>query len=160
MPSNLRNSGELSYPFEAALRTFFLRSAALHIDAMRRQSSMFAAAERFICDCAGNSVELTAFAVLRKEYDLELSPASQHLYASALTVAREDLVFGFVVTGTATDHTSLDNYLHNQHLADYLDSERVKSALWDLSRLPSGSHVPDSATYAWLQRSLLPMYTR
>ena len=160
MPSDLRYSGGLSQSFETPLRTFFLRSARLHVDALRRQSSLFAAAERFICDHAGDSVELTAFAVLRKEYDLELSPASQHPYASALTVAREDLVFGFIVTGTATDHTSLDNYLHNQRLADYLDSERVKRALWDLSRLPSGSHVPDSATYAWLQRSLLLMDAR
>ena len=160
MQSDPRYSGGLIYPFETSLRTFFWRSAGLHIDAVRRQSSLFAAAERFICDQAGNSHELTAFAVLRKEYDLGLSPVSQHPHASALRAAREDLVFGFVVTGTATDHTSLDNYLHNQRLADHLYSERVKRALWDLSRLPSGSHVPDSTTYAWLQRSLLLMNTR
>ena len=156
----LGNSPQLHSPFDGLLRSFFGRSAKLHLDAVNRQSSLYSATERFIVEHAGRSTELMAFAVLRKEYDLAPSPAAQRPYASALTAAQDDLVFGFVFTDSATNFDSLDAFLRNQSVVDLLGSERTKRAIWDLSRLPPGSHLPDSDTYAWLQRSLRPIRTR
>jgi hypothetical protein len=126
----------------------------LHLNAVKHNSSLYAATERFICELAGQTIVLTAFAELRKEYDLAPSPVAHLPYASALTAAQHDLVFGFVFTDLAKGLSSLDEFLHNQSLVDIVGSERTKRALWDLSRLPPGSHLPDSTTYAWLQRTL------
>jgi hypothetical protein len=118
---------------------------------------MYVATETFICEIAGDHLLVTAFAVLRQE--LELAP-SQSGHYPALMAADCDLTFDFVVTGAATYPTALDDWLHGQSLIKHLSSERSKSAIWDMSRLPPGHHLPDSTTFRWLQRTLLPLETR
>jgi hypothetical protein len=118
---------------------------------------MYVATETFICEIAGDHILVTAFAVLRRE--LELVP-SHSVYYPALMAAGCDLAFDYVVTGNATYPTPLDDWLHGQSLVRYLSSERAKSAIWDMSRLPPGHHLPDSTTFRWLQRTIITLETR
>jgi len=136
---------------------FYQKAAAIHLAALRRQSSVYVATETFICEIAGDHLLVSAFAVLRQDLELVHSQSSRY---PALMAAGCDLVFDYVVTGTATYPTPLDDWLHGQSLVKHLNSERAKSAIWDMSRLPPGRHLPDSATFRWLQRTLLTLKTR
>jgi hypothetical protein len=98
---------------------------------------------------------LTAFAVLREQYDSTRSPAAQLPSSSGFRAAQEDLVFGFAITGRASDRQPLGNFLHHQLLSIQLGSKRTKRALWNLGRLQSGSHIQDSTTYVWYKRTLV-----
>ena len=144
---------------EAPLQAFFSHSSTVHFDALLRHSSVFAATEQFICEHAGQIVVLTAFSVLRKEYDLAMSPAARLPATSAVQAAREDLVFDYMITANATGPTTVHGFLHHQYAVNLLGSERTKRAAWDLSRLLPASHSPGNATFAWLERTLFPVDT-
>jgi hypothetical protein len=146
---------DLRLSVESPLRIFFWNCAGVHQDAIRRQSSIYAATETFICEHAGESLVLTAFALLREKYDWTPSPAAQRSSGPGFKAAQDDLIFGFAITGQASDMQPLRNFLHFQTVCNYISSERTKRALWDLSRLPIGSHVRDSETYVWYQRILV-----
>ena len=137
--------------------TFYGRAAETHFAALQRQSSIYVATETFICEVAGDHLLVTAFGVLRQE--LELTPSNAGHYPALMALGC-DLDFDYVVTGTASYPTSLEDWLHGQSLMKHLNSERAKSAIWDMSRLPPGPHRRDSMTFRWLQRTLLPLETR
>jgi hypothetical protein len=146
---------DLRLSVESPLRSFFWHCAGVHQEAICRQSSIYAATEIFICEYAGESIVLTAFAVLREKYDSTPSPAAHHLSGPWFRAAQEDLAFGFAITGLAADMQPLRNFLHHQSLCNHVSSERTKRALWDLSRLPTRSHIQDSETYVWYKRMFL-----
>jgi hypothetical protein len=145
------------HSLEQGLIAFYSRAAAVHLAALQRQSSMYVATETFICDMAGEYITVTAFAVLRQELEL-ISNNSGHY--PAIMAAKRDLEFDHVTTNTAMRPISLDDWLYGQSLVKHLNSERAKSAIWDMSRLPPGPHLPDSTTFRWLQRTLLVLETR
>jgi hypothetical protein len=114
--------------------------------------------EIFIYEHAGEDIALTAYAILREQYEVVDSEARLSLTALPLAAAQSDLVFDFVNTPAPAYPTALD-WLQGQLVVKHLSSDRSKSALWHLSRLPPGSHLPNS-TFRWLQRTLLPIPTR
>ena len=132
----------------------------MHLAALRRGSSVYVATETFIYEQAGKTVMLMTFAILREVYDVAVSPCCHSTSMTALEAARYDLEFDFITADVAVDTKLLDDWLYEQLLIEYLDSERRKSAIWDLSRLPAGSHLSDSRTFRWLKRDLLPVDTR
>jgi hypothetical protein len=146
---------ELHHSFETPLRTFFWHCADVHQAAICRRSSIYAATEIFICDHAGQSVVLTAFAMLQEKYDSTPSPASEHPFTPGFRAAQDDLVFGFAITGLASDTQSLCNFVHPQSLCNQVGPERTKRALWNLSRSTPDSHMQDSTTYVSCQRPLM-----
>jgi hypothetical protein len=142
---------------ERALLLFYWKAAAVHHAALQRQSSIYVATETFICEIAGEHLLITAFAVLREDLEVVQSQSSRY---PALMAAGCDLAFDYVNTGSAMYPIPLDDWLHGQTLVKHLGSERVKSAIWDMSRLPPGSHLRGSATFRWLQRSIISVSTR
>jgi hypothetical protein len=147
----------LSPHLERELDTFYRRAAAVHFNALHCGACIYAAAETFVCDNAGDSYIVFAVAVLREH--LELTP-SRPGHRGELSTTEHDLAFDFVVVGATTHSAPLDSWLHEQSIVSYLRSDRVRSAIWDLSRLPPGSHHPDSTTFQWLRRSLVTVDTR
>lgn len=146
--------------FAACFRFFYFRAATVHLAALRRGSSVYVATETFIYEQAGEPVMATTFAVLREVYDLAVSPSCRSSSTTALEAARCDLEFDFVIAGVVADPTLLDDWLCEQLLIQHIRSERSKSAVWDLSRLPTGSHLSDSKTFRWLKRDLRYVDTR
>jgi hypothetical protein len=142
---------------ERALLMFYWKAAAVHYAALQRQSSVYVATETFICEIAGEHHLIMAFAVLRE--DLELVQSQSTCYPE-LMAAGSDLAFDYVNTGSATYPIPLDDWLHEQKVVNHLNSERAKTAIWDMSRSPSGSHIPNSKTFRWLQRSIITVPTR
>ena len=139
---------------------FYVRAASVHLAALRRGSSVYVATETFIYEHAGKTVMFTTLAILREVYDVAVSPCYHSTSMTALEAAQYDLEFDFIVMDLVVDPSLLDDWLYEQLLIEYLDSERRKSAIWDLSRLPAGSHLSDSKTFRWLKRDLLPLDTR
>jgi hypothetical protein len=115
--------------------------------------------ETYICEQAGQNIALTAYAMLQERYEVAQSDARLNISALPLAAAHSDLVFGFVTTPAPAYPTSHDDPLHGQLVVKHLSEDRVKSALWHLSRLPPGSHLEGTA-FRWLQRTLLPIPTR
>jgi hypothetical protein len=147
----------LSPYLEMALDTFYRRAAAVHFEALQRDSSIYVAAETFVCDYAGNSHVVAAFAILRENF--ELTPGHSSRYGE-LATAKNDLAFDFAVVGPAMPSAPLDSWLHEQSTATHFSSNRVQSVIWELSRLPPGPHLSDSASFRWLRRSFQTVVTR
>jgi hypothetical protein len=135
--------------------TFFRHCAEEQSKAIRNGSSIYAAAERFIQGEGNESVMVTFYAVPREEYNQASSPAAQRPTATQTTATQDDLMFDHVITSKAVELHALDDPLHYQYITRYLTSTRVTQALWDLSRLPPGSHHAGSKTFVWLQRQLI-----
>jgi hypothetical protein len=148
---------DLLHYLEKALLLFYLKAAAVHHAALQCQSSIYVATETFICEIAGEHLLITAFAVLREDLELVQSQSSRY---PALMAASCDLAFDYGSTGSAMYPIPLNDWLHEQTLAKRLNSERAKSAIWDMSRLPPGSHIPNSETFRWLQRTIISLNTR
>ena len=148
----------LSPSLEMALETFYRRAAEVHFTALARDSCIFVAAETFICENAGDNYLVSAVAILRA--DLELAPGHSRHRSSELAAADHDLIFDFAVDGTAIFSAPLDSWLHEQSLVAHFTSTRTRSVLWDLSRLPSGPHLPNSPSFRWLSRSFQTVPTR
>ena len=100
---------------------------------------------------------ITAFAVLREGLELVLSNSG---HCPAHTAAGYDLEFDYVITGAVAGPTQLNDWLLVQSLVEHIGSKRAKVAIWEMSRLPPGPHRPDSTSFQWLQRTLLPIDTR
>jgi hypothetical protein len=113
--------------------------------------------EAFVCENAGENIVVSALAFLREDLELKESQASRY---GEIAAAGKDLIFDFVVTRAGEDPVSMDSWLHGQALERYLSSGRTKTAVWDMSRLPSGPHLSSSASFRWLQRSVSTMHTR
>jgi hypothetical protein len=131
-----------------------VQSGAIHIG-----TSIYAAAERFIHEEGNESVVVTFYAVLREGYHRASSPAAQNPTMASITSAQDDLIFDYVITGAVAELSCLDDPLHYQYIEGQLPSRGTAQALWDLSRLPPGSHQADSLTFVSLQRHLIPLGT-
>jgi hypothetical protein len=147
----------LSPHLERELDTFYRRAAAVHFNALQSDACIYAAAETFVCDNAGDSYIVFVVAVLR-EY-LRLTPSGPGRNGE-LSTAEHDLAFDFAVVGATTHSAPLDSWLLEQNIVSYLRSDWVRSAIWALSHLPPGSHHPDSKTFQWLRRSFVTIDTR
>jgi hypothetical protein len=144
----------LLHCLEAPLTTFYARAAAAHFSALQRNSSLYVATQAFICEFAGESHVISAVAIL-----YELTPSHSSRFGE-LAAASRDLAFDFAIVAITAYPTSLDSWLHEQHLVQYLSSDRTKFAIWNLGRLPPGNHCNDSPTFRWLQRFILPVSTK
>jgi hypothetical protein len=140
-----------------ALDTFFRRAAAVHFGALQRGSSIYVAAETFVYDFAGNNHVVSAFAILRE--DFELTPSHSCRFGEFAT-AKNDLAFDFAVVGQAMPSAPLDSWLHEQSAITQFSSSRVQSVICELSRLPPGPHLPDSASFRWLRRTSKTVLTQ
>jgi hypothetical protein len=111
--------------------------------------------ETFVYEQAGQTRKLTAFAVLRGEYDAARSPSMSFSWFSPDQAAQHDLVFEYVDHEVPTvDYTSqMYDWSDGQALVKDIRSTRAMSAIWDLTRLPIGSHHAGSQTFRYLQRS-------
>jgi hypothetical protein len=144
------------------LSQFCGRTAEVHSEALQRNSSVYVAMETFVYEQAGQTRKLTAFAVLREEYDTVLSPSTSFSWFSPFQAAQHDLVFDCVDLEVPTvDYPSqMDDWSDGQTLVKHITSTRAMSAIWDLTRLPTGSHHASSQAFRYLLRSFYTLESR
>jgi hypothetical protein len=148
-------SDNIVVEFPHYLSRFYGRTTEVHYEALQRNSSVYVAMETFLYEHAGQTRKLTAFAVLREEYDAAQSPSMGFLWFSPSQAVQHDLAFDFVDLEMPTvDYPSpTDDWSDGQALVEHITSTRAMSAVWDLTRLPIGSHHAHSQTFRYLQRS-------
>jgi len=132
----------------------------VHYAALQQASSVYVATETFVVQYEGEPCKITAFAVLRETYEVAASPIHVSLPVSAFQATCNDLVFDFVMVPTNVYPDEPSDWLDGQLLVKHIQSARVMSAIWDLSRVPDGPHHPHSVTFRYLRRSFLPVETR
>ena len=127
----------LVHCLQPLLITFYRTAAAAHFTALQRDSSLYVATQAFVCEYTGEPHVISAVAILLEHFELASSDSGRH---GELTAASLDLGFDFAIVDVAKHATSLESWLHEQRLVQYLSSERTKFAVWNLGRLPPGNH--------------------
>ncbi|KAF8153976.1 hypothetical protein B0H34DRAFT_719875 [Crassisporium funariophilum] len=143
----LTPKSEISSPLQEAFAFFFQHVETRHTGL----SICYAATETFVLEYSDELKVCACVAVLKE--DLDLRPNFNDR-AGNVARCRKDFTFDFTLITVTDLHGSPSDWIQVQGLANHFGKERVAYALWDLGRLPSASHAPDSDSFRWIKQSL------